>query len=315
MLNIIGLCAAVFLSNASLKDTTKIHEFYVLSGHKAGISSLAFSPDGSYLVSGSQDESLRIWDLSTRKEKKTIDKLGSPVTSLVFSLNGDMLALGQYSRIKVFKTNTWKKKYQRSIFSAFVENLAISPDGKQLAASSWKDQSLATMEFPDLSKVRELKETNWTDALSYSKDGQFLISGSHSNAIKIWDPVSGSLINQFQNHTDWVYGCFFFQGNNKIVSAGLDSQIVVSDAKTGKVLQKKKAHKDGISFAGISPDEKLFITVSLDKTLRIWDLESFELLGEFSEPRDKLITLAISPDGKWLATGGSDQNVYLIRIR
>jgi len=292
-----------------------IKEVFKLSGHTGGIASLAFSPDGRYLVSGSQDESLKIWDLSTKKEIETIHKFGSTHTSLAFSPQNGFLAVGFYEILRIYKPQSWKKVTQKTLFPAFVESIAISPDGKQLIASSWKDKSLLTMDFPALSNIKELKENNWTDAISFSKDGQLFVTGSHANSIKIWEAASGSLINQFQNHKDWIYGCSFFDKNSKIVSAGLDSQIVISDSKTGKILDSKKGHEAGISYGLVLADEKSLVTASLDKTLKIWQLQPFELLTTFSGSKEKLITLATSVDGTWIATGGSDTIVYLIRLK
>jgi len=297
------------------QENIKIEEFFVLSGHSAGISSLAFSPDGKFLVSGSQDESLKIWDLSTKKVTRTITKFGSAPTSLAFSLNGDFLAVGQYAHIRVYETKKWRKKYQKEIFPAFVENIAVSPNGKQIAATSWKEKSLSLMDFPSLSNERPLKENMWTDALSFSSDGNLLLTGSHANCLKIWELPSGSLVNQFQCHNDWIYGCHFFDHDSKIVSIALDSQIVISEAGTGKkLLAKKMAHNGGISYSAISKNKKLLFTVSLDKTLKIWKLEDLELLAVFTEAKEKLVTMAVSADGKWAAAGGSDQKVYLIRL-
>ena len=297
------------------QDQTIIKEVFKLSGHTGGIASLAFSPDGKYLASGGQDESLKIWDLSSKKEIKTIRKFGSTPTSLAFSPQNGFLAVGFYEKLRVYKPQSWKKSSEKSLFPAFIESIAISPDGKQLIASSWKDRSLLSMDFPDLSNIKELKENNWTDVISYSSDGQLFTTGSHANSIKIWESSTGSLINQFQNHKDWIYGCSFFDKNSKIVSAGLDTQIVISDSKSGKILESKKGHNAGISYSLVTKDENYLVTISLDKSLKIWKLVPLELVATFSESKEKLISLALSTDGKWAATGGSDAIVYLIRLK
>lgn len=311
----IGLVSILFTISFSAVGQNQVDTVYILKGHKAGIASLAFSPDSKTLVSGGQDETMKIWDVTKREETKTISKFGSAPTSLAFSADGQVLAVGNYGAVAVFQTRRWKKKKSRICFPSFVENMAISPDQKKLFASSWKEKSLIMIDFPSLSNEKILKEDNWTDALSLSKNGQLLLTGSHANSVKIWEVASGELINQFQNHDDWVYGCFFFSNDQKVVSVSLDKNIIVSDAKTGKVLQKKLAHDDGISNAVISVNEKLLFTTSLDKTLRIWDVASLELLYTYSGSKEKLISLAASADGKWIAAAGSDQMIHLLKLK
>jgi WD40 repeat protein len=287
-----------------------------LEGHNGGISSLAFSPDGRFLVSGSQDETLRIWDLSSFKTEKTISKLGSAATSLCFSPDGSFLAIGQYEYLKIYRTKNWKLKTKKKAFLSFIENLAICPDSNKIAASSWKDKSLSIFNFPDLTNEKILNETTWTDAISFSQDGKFLASGSHANSIKIWDSNSGNLLNQFQNHEDWVYGVSFINHDSNLVSTSLDKSIVITDLASGKILAKKEnAHSEGITYSLLikKEAEPLLVTISLDKTLKVWKLRNFELLGTFSESKQKLITLAVSADSSFIATGGADGIIYLLR--
>lgn len=311
----IGLVLMFPIWVSSLFAQNQVDTVFLLRGHKAGISSLTFSPDSKTLVSGSQDETMKIWDVTSQKEIKAISNFGSAPTSLAFSPDGQFLAVGNYGTIAVFQTRNWKKNKKKVCFPSFVENMVVVPGQTKLVASSWKEKSLIMMDFPSLSNEKVLKEDNWTDAISLSKNGQLIVTGSHSNSLKIWEVSSGELVNQFQNHDDWVYGCYFFDNDRKIVSVSLDKNILVSDAKTGKVLQKKLAHEDGISYAAISIDEKLLVTTSLDKTLKIWNLDSLELLYTYAGSKEKLITLAASPNGKWLAAGGSDQLIHLIKLK
>ena len=104
-----------------------IQEVFKLTGHNGGIASLAFSPDGKYLVSGSQDESLKIWDLSTKKEIKTIRKFGSSPTSLAFSPKNDFLAVGFYEKIRIYNTKNWKNISQKELFPASFSMFTVNP--------------------------------------------------------------------------------------------------------------------------------------------------------------------------------------------
>lgn len=293
----------------------KIDTTITLKGHEQGISSLAFSPSKPILVSGSQDETIRIWDFQNGKELKVVKRQGSAPTSLLFSPNGKKLHVGKYQKLITYSTDGWKKKSSLNLFPGFIENLAFGSNQTTLAASSWKEKSLILLDYPSLSNERTLKETEWTDALSFSTNGKLLLTGSHSNTLKIWNASSAQLENEFTSHTDWIYGCFFIDSDRKIISTGLDKSIVVTDAQTGKVIQKiENAHDDGISYALISKDGEFLITGSLDKKVKIWSTSDLKLLQTYEKSEGKIITMALSPDNKWLAIGGMDQVIHLLRI-
>ncbi|HRH34366.1 MAG TPA: WD40 repeat domain-containing protein [Catalimonadaceae bacterium] len=293
----------------------KIDTSYTIKGHENGISSLAFSPNKPFLVSGSQDETIRIWDFQKGKEMKVIKKQGSAPTSLLFSPDGMLLHLGKYEKLITYSTTSWKKKGSLSLFPGFIENLAINAPKTVLAASSWKEKSLVLLDYPSLTNERVLKETEWTDAISFSSDGKYLVTGSHSNTLKIWNVALAQIENEFTSHTDWIYGCFFIDSNQKIISTGLDKSIALTEVKTGRVIQKiENAHSDGISYALLSRNGKYLITGSLDKKVKIWSTENLQLLQSYDGSEGKIITMALSEDGKWLAIGGSDKLIHLLRI-
>ena len=118
-----------------LYDTETYQEIALLAGHASAVLSLAFSPDGKTLASGSHEDTVLLWDVATGKRKRTLTGHTSPIFSLAFSPDGKTLASGSIDRtIRLWDAATGEHKQTLAGHKYGIESLAFSPAGKTLAS-------------------------------------------------------------------------------------------------------------------------------------------------------------------------------------
>ncbi|MCF3600373.1 hypothetical protein L2E71_20105 [Planktothrix agardhii 1032] len=242
-------------------------------GHSGSVNSVAISPDGQILVSGSDDKTITIWDLSTGQELRTLTGHSESVNSVAISPDGQTLLSGSRDNtIKIWQLSTGEELRTLTGHSESVNSVAISPDGQILVSGS-DDKTITIWDLSTGQKLRTLTGAGSINSLAISPDGQILAS-SHT--------VMGSM------------GCLF------------DTTIKIWQLSTGVELRTLTVdfELDIISLA-ISPDGQTLVIVG-DYTITIWDLSTGQELGTLTGHSESVNSVAISPDGQTLVSGGDD---------
>jgi WD40 repeat protein len=188
------------LQTNSLKKNPPVHS---PTGNLHGVNSIAISPDGRTLVSGSRDGTIQLWQLDTRKVKSTLKGHIQGVNSLAFSPDGQTLASGgEDNTIKIWKLGTESEPRTLKEHSAWVSSVAFSPDGKTLVSGSFDN----TIKIWNLKTGALLRTINSQEqrvfALAISPDGETLASGSGDGTIQIWDLGTGERLRTIKGHRD-----------------------------------------------------------------------------------------------------------------
>ncbi|GJJ13058.1 hypothetical protein Clacol_007307 [Clathrus columnatus] len=245
----------------------------VVVGHKATISSIIFSPDGKWIVSGSHDETIRIWDANT----------GQVVRE---SLQGHTGA---------------------------VTGVAMSRDGKCIASSAEDNHIIiwdVITNKPLLDPLHGHEEVVTT--VAFSPCGQVLISGSRDKTLRMWERATGQCIKVITGHTDHVMAIAFSPDGAQFVSCSRDKTVRVWDFATGIGLWDLRGHKSSVSCVVISPDGKYIASGSDDKSIRIWNSTTGECVVEHIHGHVSGLTcLAYSPDGRYIISGSLDETIRI----
>ena len=162
--------------------------FRLLTGHTSYVSSVAFSPDGSTLASGSYDNTIRLWDIRTGTHLKTLTEHTGSVRAVMFSPDGTMFASGSGDNtLRVLDVETGELLYPPIVHSADVMSLAYSPDGNVLASGN----SNSRVYLRDAQTGKDLRtligHTRYARCIAYSPDGKTLASGSYDGTVLLWD--------------------------------------------------------------------------------------------------------------------------------
>ena len=274
-------------------------------------------------MSGSRDETIRLWDVNTDENFKTIFKhWGSAIRSVAFSPDGQTLASRiSDGTIRLWDVNTGEQTQILLGHEYNVNSVAFSPDGQILASGS----DDATIRFWDVN-TGELKRTltGHTDAvrsITFSPDGQVLASGSDDAMIRFWDANIGEPLKTLTGHKGWVLSVAFSPDGQTLASAGFSPSASVLDVNTGELLKTFTHEGVGLSVA-FSPDGQTLASggggiiennsISFDRGyLTLWDANTGELKRTLTGHTNAVRSITFSPDGQVLASGSFDETIRL----
>ena len=162
----------------------------ILKGHMRSVYSVSFSPDGKRIVSGSGDETIRIWDATTGKVLDTLEGHTDDVTSASFSPDGKRIVSGSSSldnTIRIWDATTGKELETLEGHTNGVTSVSFSPDGKRIVSGS-RDKTIRIWDATTGKELDTLKgHTSVVASVSFSPDGKRIVSGSWDKTIRIWD--------------------------------------------------------------------------------------------------------------------------------
>jgi WD40 repeat protein len=278
-------------------------------GHSSIVSSVAFSPDGKTIVSGSFDNTLKLWDAATGRELRTLSGHSDTVCSVAFSPDGRTIVSGSDDgTLKLWDAATGREFRTLSGHSPDVLSVAFSPDGSTIVSGSFDN----TLKLWDDATGRELRtlsgHSDTVRSVAFSPDGKTIVSGSVDNTLKLWDAATGRELRTLSGHSDSVYSVAFSPDGKTIVSGSWDFTLKLWDTATGRELRTLSGHSYGVPSVAFSPDGRTIVSGSWNSTLKLWDAATGRELRTLSSHSSGV---AFSPDGKTIVSGSWDFTLKL----
>jgi|GEM_PF-787108 len=283
-----------------------------MTGHTSYVISVAFSPDGTKLASGSYDNTIKLWNTADGSLIRTLSGHTNNVYSVTFSPDGTKLASGsEDNTIKLWNTADGSLLRTLSGHTGYVNSVTFSPDGTKLASGS-HDNTIKLWNTADGSLLRTLSgHTGYVYSVAFSPDGTKLASGSTDSTIKLWNTADGSLIRTLSGHTNWVLSVTFSPDGTKLASGSTDSTIKLWNTADGSLIRTLSGHTNGVISVAFSPDGTKLASGSNDNTIKLWNTADGSPLRTLSGHTNGVYSVAFSPDGTKLASGSTDNTIKL----
>jgi WD40 repeat protein len=290
-------------------------EVFPQLGHTLCVNSIAVGSSGKYILSGSQDSTLKLWDITTGREIRSFIGHVSDVYSVAISsdekyaLSGAKdttlklwdIATGQMIRTFMGHTNT-------------VMSVCFSPDRKHILSGS-VDKTLKLWDIATGQVIRTFEgHKDWVRSVAISPDGKYVLSGSGSGfratnkdyTIKMWDITTGREIRTFAGHKDIINSIAVSSDGKYVISGSSDRTLRLWDIVTGREIRAFIGHNDTVETVAVSHDGKHLFSGSRDKTINLWDISSGQLLRTFEGHKSPVNSIAICFDGEYIISGSGN---------
>lgn len=289
-----------------------------LKGHFDSVTSVAFSPDGKTLASGSRDKTIEVWDLKQGRRWYTLTGHEEAVETLAYSPDGKVLASGSRDNtIEIWDLDKGKRWYTLVGHSDWVYSVAFSPT-EEILASGGRDKSI---EIWDLKKGKRwyslVGHSDRVYGVAFSPDGKVLASASRDKTVKVWNLKKGKELFTLKGHSDWVRTVAFSPSGGTFASGSRDGTIKLWQNNIGQEvsppLKSFEFKNSDILSLVFSRNEEFLAAGYRDGKVRLWEIKTGNLLEVIGGHTDEVLSVAFSKDGKSLASGSSDKCIKIWR--
>jgi len=294
-------------------------------GHTNGVTSVSWSPDGRYVLSGSMDDTLGLWEVSSGEWFGPFEEHTDTVNSVSWSPDGRYILSGSADKTlrlwEVFSDESLR------IFEGHVDSVnsvSWSPDG-HCALSGSKDKTLRLWDVSSGMCLRVFEgHTDSVNSVSWSPDGRLALSGSSDETIRLWEVSSGESLRTFEGHTSGITSVSWSPDGRCALSGSEDKTLRLWDVFSGKCLRTFKGHVDTVTSVSWSSDGRYALSgehrttsrgaEEWDSVERLWEVASGRCLRTFEGHTQGVTSVSWSPDGRCAFSGSDDETLRLWRI-
>jgi len=256
-----------------------------LRGHPGVVKSVAFSPDGTAIVSGSSDTIIRLWKTTTGELIRELTGDGG-ITSVAFTPDGTQIVCGSSNTIQRWDVDTGERIGEPLRgHEDWIQSVAVSRDGTLIASGS-QDRTIRIWDSKTGASIGKPVEghDDRVSSVTFSPDGAKIASGSYDQTIRLWSVKTQAMIGGPLKRWSWVESVAFSHDGAFLVSGSYDHTVRVWNAETGiEVCVPLEGHTDGVMSITWSPNGVHVVSGSVDHSVRLWNLADILVLGKVGQ--------------------------------
>ena len=280
------------------------------AGHKNWVTSVTFSPCGAFLVSGSMDDTVHLWDAHSGKHLQKFEGHDGAVVAVACSSHA--IASGSYDRT----VRVWERGEKKPVFifdghKDVVHCVAFSSNGKRLASGS-EDGTVCVLNMRTYALLHVLKKrpTAGVTAIDFSPDGRCLASGTRDAAVCLWDLNKGECITTYAGHTRGIRSIKFNRDGTQLACVSKGRKVCLWNVQTGKQILKYSNLNEKIAAVTFDAEGALLVLGSKKFKIRIRDVDKKLVYNSSGGHKDWITAIAKSPNGSsQFASASYDKSV------
>ena len=283
-----------------------------------GISSVAFSRDGSQVLTGSLDGTARLWEAASGKLLATLRHSNTGVRSVAFSPDGSQVLTG----LRDGTAQLWEVASNQELITFVghqneISSVAFSPDGSQVLTGSLDGTARLWEVASGQELIRLEGHKDYVESVAFSPDGSQVLTGSWDHTARLWEVASGKVLITF-SIPGYVEGVAFSPDGSRVLTGSRDGTARLWEVASGQELITFVGHQNAIETAissvAFSPNGSQVLTGSRDGTAQLWEVTSGQELITFVGHKGEIESMAFSPDGTQVLTGSGDGTARLWEV-
>lgn len=285
-----------------------------LVGHTSWVTTIAFNPRTPTLVSGSLDDSIKVWNLQSGQLLYTLEGHARGVNEVVIGSKGQVLAsCGDDDVVRVWNLLEGSLLHTLKGHIRDVTSVALGVNGFLLASGS-EDMTIKLWKLDKGTLLKTLTgSTGMVRSVVLTPNEEILISGGLDNKIRLWNIATGQQVRVLSGHLNSVNQVAVDGQGRFIASASKDRTVRLWELETGALVHTLSDHSQEVNGVAISPDGRTLASGSSDSTLKIWDIPTGQLKYTLTGHTNSVHAIAFHPSGRFIASASGDKSIKVWR--
>ncbi len=283
-----------------------------LKGHQSWVVTVAFHGKQPLLVSGSLDDTIRVWNWETEKLTYTLEGHPRGVNHVTLDPAGKTLvSCGDDATVRLWDLAEGSLLHTLKGHLRDINSVAVG-EKSPLVASGSEDSTIKLWSLDRGTLLRTLTGAGaMIKTVALTARDQLLISGGLNNAVQVWNLQTGKLIKVLSGHTNTVNQVAVSNDSRFIASASKDRSIKVWSLATGNLVQTLQGHTQEVNAVAFFPNSQFLASGSSDGTLKLWRIKTGEIEQNLSGHFSSILGLAIHTNGRLIASSSADKTIRI----